>query len=41
MNNRRSFLRNTTALGLASLMMPSSFEFNFNNVNEPGIGLFS
>jgi sugar phosphate isomerase/epimerase len=41
MNNRRAFLRNTTALGIGSLMIPSSFEFNFNNVNEPGIGLFS
>lgn len=41
MNNRRTFLRNTTALGLGGLMIPSSFEFNLNNVNEPGIGLFS
>lgn len=41
MNNRRSFLRNTTALGLGSFMIPSSFEFNFNNVDAPGIGLFS
>ena len=41
MNNRRAFLRNTTALGIGSVMMPASFEFNFNNINEPGIGLFS
>jgi hypothetical protein len=40
MNNRRAFLRNTTALGIGSVMIPSSFQVNINQVNEPGIGLF-
>ncbi|MFM1793652.1 MAG: hypothetical protein RL642_37 [Bacteroidota bacterium] len=41
MTNRRDFIKNSSLLGLGAIAAPNPFSFNFNNVNEAGIGLFS
>ncbi|MEY5046096.1 MAG: hypothetical protein RL713_1321, partial [Bacteroidota bacterium] len=41
MTNRRDFIRNSSLLGLGAIAAPNSFSFNFNNVDDAGIGLFS
>jgi hypothetical protein len=38
MTNRRDFIRNSSLLGLGAVAVPNPFSFNFNNVNEAGIG---
>ena len=41
MTNRRDFIRNSSLVGLGAVAAPNPLSFNFNNVNEAGIGLFS
>ena len=41
MSNRRDFIKNSSLVGLGAVAAPNSFSFNFNNVNDAGIGLFS